>query len=177
MTLAAVFGFHAPLAEIVYRSAIVYVAVVGLMLLSGRRQLGQMTPFDLVLILLIANAVQNAMVGTDSTILGGVVAAAALIVTSQVFSRVAVRFGWFRRVVEGEPKLLIHDGQLVERNLHNTGVTQDLLLQACREHGFDTFAEVKSAVLEIDGTISIVPRNVPAVRTRHRVRATQPGGN
>jgi uncharacterized membrane protein YcaP (DUF421 family) len=121
--------------------------------------------------------VQNAMVGTDSTILGGVVAAAALIVTSQLFSRVAVRVGWFRRAVEGVPKLLIHDGQLVERNLHNTGVTEDLLLQACREHGFDTFAEVKSAVLEIDGTISIVPRNVPAVRTRHRLRATQPGGN
>jgi len=177
MMIAAVFGIHAPLLEIAYRSGIVYVAVVLLMLASGRRQLGQMTPFDLVLILLIANAVQNAMVGTDSTILGGIVAATALIATSQLFSRVLVRFRWFRHTLEGEPVLLVHNGQVVERNIHAVGLTDDLVLQACREHGFDTFEEVKGAVLEIDGTISIVPRGATTVRTRHRVRAIKPGGN
>ena len=102
MIVADVFGVHAPFLQITYRTIIIYVVIVLLMRLMGRRQLGQMTPFDLVLILLIANAVQNAMVGSDTTIFGGLVAAAALLVSDQVLSRVVDRIPRFRRIVEGQ---------------------------------------------------------------------------
>ena len=177
MSASDVFGIHAPFAQIAYRSAVVYVVIVILMRLTGRRQLGQMTPFDLVLILLIANAVQNAMVGSDVTIFGGLVAATALLATDQVFSRLVDRVPRLRRLFEGDPVLLVNDGKLIHSHLRAAGLTEDLVLQACREHGFDDISQVKLAILEIDGTISIVPVGTKSVRTRHRVRAFRPGGN
>lgn len=177
MSATDVFGIHAPFAQIAYRSAIVYFVIVILMRMTGRRQLGQMTPFDLVLILLIANAVQNAMVGPDVTIFGGLVAASALLVTDQVFSRLVDRVPRFRSVLEGDPVLLVNDGRLLESHVRAAGLTEELVMQACREHGFENISDVKLAVLEIDGTISIVPVGTKSVRTRHRVRAFRPGGN
>jgi len=177
MDAAGVFGIHAPLLEIVYRSAVIYVAVVVGMRLTGNRQLGQMTPFDLVLILLIANAVQNAMVGSDVTILGGVVAAGTLLVMNRIVSWVVERVPRLRGALEGHTVLLLNDGRLLEDQIRRAGLSDDLVLQAIREHGFDTAADVRMAVLEIDGTISIVPINAQTVRTRHRVRAIRPGGN
>lgn len=174
--IAAVFGLHAPFAEIVVRSVIVYVVIVLLMRVMGRRQLGQMTPFDLVLILLIANAVQNAMVGTDSTIFGGLVAAASLLTADQVLSRAVDRIPRFRRILEGQPILLVNDGRLIERHVAAAGLSEELVVQAIREHGFKNLGQVQMAVLEIDGTISIVPTGQGTVRTRHRVRAVRPGG-
>lgn len=171
------FGVHAPFAQIVVRSAIVYVAIVIGMRLTGSRQLGQMTPFDLVLILLLANAVQNAMVGSDVTILGGLVAAATLLTANRLTALVTDHVPWFRRAIEGRVLLLIHDGTLIEQNVRRAGLSGDLVLQAIREHGFERADQVRMAVLEIDGTISIVPRDAPTMRTRHRVRAVRPGGN
>ncbi|MDP9236204.1 MAG: DUF421 domain-containing protein [Chloroflexota bacterium] len=177
MSVTDVFGVHAPFAQIVYRSAIVYVAIVIGMRLTGSRQLGQMTPFDLVLILLIANAVQNAMVGTDVTILGGLAAAATLLVANRLTALITDRVPLFRRVLEGQVVLLVNDGKLIERNVQHAGLSDELVLQAIREHGFERPDQVRMAVLEIDGTISIVPIDARTVRTRHRVRAVRPGGN
>src|SRR6476661_5344528 len=102
MSVSEMFGIHAPFWQIVLRSAIVYVAVVIGMRVTGRRQLGQMTPFDLVLILLIANAVQNAMVGTDVTIFGGLTAAATLLVMNQATGQIIERIPRFGRVLQGQ---------------------------------------------------------------------------
>ena len=177
MSAADVIGIHAPFFEIAYRSAIVYVAIVLGMRLTGTRQLGQMTPFDLVLILLIANAVQNAMVGSDVSVLGGIVAAVTLLVMNRVIALATDRLPIFRRAVEGVPILLLNDGYLIEEHIERAGLSDDLVLQSIREHGFANASEVKMAVLEIDGTISIVPAGSATVRTRHRVRAVRPGGN
>ena len=177
MSAADVIGLHAPFFEIVYRSAIVYVAIVAGMRLTGTRQLGQMTPFDLVLVLLIANAVQNAMVGSDVTVLGGIVAAATLLVMNRAVSLATDRLPFFRRAIEGVPILLLNDGRLIEEHIQRAGLSDDLILQSIREHGFANASDVKMAVLEIDGTISIVPAGSATVRTRHRVRAVRPGGN
>ena len=177
MSAADVIGIHAPFFEIAYRSAIVYVAIVLGMRLTGTRQLGQMTPFDLVLILLIANAVQNAMVGSDVSVLGGIVAAVTLLVMNRVIALATDRLPIFRRAVEGVPILLLNDGYLIEEHIERAGLSDDLVLQSIREHGFANASEVKMAVLEIDGTISIVPAGSASVRTRHRVRAVRPGGN
>jgi uncharacterized membrane protein YcaP (DUF421 family) len=177
VSAADILGIHAPFLEIFYRSAIVYVAVVGGMRLTGARQLGQMTPFDLVLVLLIANAVQNAMVGTDVSILGGLAAAGTLLALNRTTAIATERLRFFRRALEGEPSLLLNDGKLIEAHIKRAGLTDDLVLQAIREHGFASAKDVKMAVLEIDGTISIVPVGTATVRTRHRVRAVRPGGN
>jgi uncharacterized membrane protein YcaP (DUF421 family) len=174
---ADVFGIHAPFWEIVYRSGIVYVAIVLGMRLTGARQLGQMTPFDLVLILLIANAVQNAMVGTDVTVLGGLTAAATLLVLNRAVAVATDRLPIFRRALEGEPVLLLNSGQLLEKAIQRVGLSDDMVMQAMREHGFDDLQKIHAAVLEVDGTISIVPNEGPRVRTRRRVRAVRPGGS
>jgi len=177
MSASDVFGIHAPFAQIVYRSAIVYVAIIAGMRLTGTRQLGQMTPFDLVLVLLIANAVQNAMVGPDVTILGGITAAATLLVLNFVTGRLIDRIPALRKTIEGQPILLLNAGKLIEDHIRKAGLDNDMVIQAIREHGFANPSDVRMAVLEIDGTISIVPAGTATVRTRHRVRALRPGGN
>jgi uncharacterized membrane protein YcaP (DUF421 family) len=177
VSVGDVFGVHAPYWQIVYRSAIVYVAIIAGMRITGARQLGQMTPFDLVLILLIANAVQNAMVGTDVTILGGITAAATLLVVNRTTGLLAERLPFLRSTLEGHPVLLLNDGKLLADHIRRAGLSDDLVLQSIREHGFADIADVRMAVLEVDGTISIVPTGSGTVRTRHRVRAVRPGGN
>jgi uncharacterized membrane protein YcaP (DUF421 family) len=176
MSAGDVFGIHAPFFEIVCRTAIVYVAIVAGMRLTGARQLGQMTPFDLVLILLIANAVQNAMVGADASIFGGVLAAATLLSLNRVTALLADRIPMFRHAIEGQIVVLLSDGKLIESQIQRAGLSDDLVMQAIREHGFDKASDVRMAVLEVDGTISIVPANANIVRTRRRVRAIRPGG-
>lgn len=175
MNISEVFGFHAPFLQIVYRSAIVYVAIIVGLRLSGRRQLGQMTPFDLVLVLLIANAVQNAMVGTDASILGGLLAAGTLLLLNLIIQRVTRRFGFLGRAIEGVPVVLISDGALMEHSITSQGFNKGDILQALREHGFDDPSKIHLAVLEVDGTISIVPFGAGTVRTRRSVRVVAEG--
>jgi uncharacterized membrane protein YcaP (DUF421 family) len=177
MNAADVFGIHAPFFQIVYRTALVYLAVLAGMRLTGARQLGQLTPFDLVLVLLIANAVQNAMVGTDVTIFGGITAAATLLVVNHGVGWLTDRIPALRRVAEGQTTLVIYDGRLLEDHIRRAGISDDIVMQSVREHGFEHASDVRTAVLEIDGTISVIPIETKPIRTRRRVRATKPGGN
>jgi uncharacterized membrane protein YcaP (DUF421 family) len=165
--------FHLDVAwwEVVFRTAIVYFALVAGFRFFGKRQIGQMTPFDLVIILLIANAVQNAMVGPDTSVTGGLVAAATLLVANYALSEARTRIPWLRQLVEGQPAVLVADGQVIDRALHHEGIDVDDLLQAIREHGMSGVNDVALAVLEVDGTISIVPRDATTtIRTRRRYR-------
>ena len=164
----------ASLLQIVVRTVITYLVILLLLRLGGKRELGQMTPFDLVVLLLIANAVQNAMVGSDSSLTGGLLAAAAILGTNWLVDRLGLRWGWLRRELRGTPTLLVHDGRLVEPNLRREGVAEEEVLQAAREHGLSELGEIKQAVLEIDGTISIVGPEAQIRRTRRRVRARKP---
>ncbi len=157
--------------EVVARTAIVYAALIAGFRFFGKRQIGQMTPFDLVIILLIANAVQNAMVGPDTSVTGGLIAALTLLVANYGVSKVRGRVPWLRELVEGQPAVLVSDGQVIDRTLHHEGVDIDDLLQAIREHGIGGVEDVALAVLEVDGTISIVPKDAgTTVRTRRRYR-------
>ncbi|HEX5367898.1 MAG TPA: YetF domain-containing protein [Dehalococcoidia bacterium] len=154
--------------SIVARTALVYIALLLGLRLAGKRELGQMTPFDLVVILLIANAVQNAMVGPDTSLIGGLIAAAVLVGLNYVVAYARRPIPWLRRAVEGSPTLLINDGEIVDANLRREGIDVDEVLMAIREHGLAGPDNVKVAVLEVDGSISIVPRdeNLPHRRTR-----------
>ncbi len=154
---------------IVARTVIVYVAVLLGLRLAGKRELGQMTPFDLVLVLLVANAVQNAMVGPDTSVTGGLIAAGVLVFGNYGLAQARERLPWLRRAVEGTPTLLINDGKLVLEHLREEGLDEDDILMAIREHGVADVAGVRMAVLETDGSISIVPGSAEAIRTRkHR---------
>ncbi len=113
-----------------------------------------MTPFDLTLLLLISNAVQNAMTGPDNSLAGGVVAACTLLVLNYVIAEASGGNRRFRRFIEGQPSLLIHNGEVIPSHLAREHVSLDELHRAIREHGIADFKDVALAVLEVDGSIS-----------------------
>ena len=158
------------LGGIVLRTLTVYIALLVGLRVAGKRELGQMSPFDLVVILVISNAVQNAMVGPDTSLTGGLVAVGTLLVGNWFVGRLGLHLGWFERGVRGTPTILIDQGQFVYEHLRREGLTPDEVIMALREHGVDEPSDVKIAVLEVDGTISVVPTGTPVRRTRHRLR-------
>jgi uncharacterized membrane protein YcaP (DUF421 family) len=152
------------LALVVVRTVVVYAVLLLVLRLAGKRELGQMTPFDLVVLLIISNAVQNAMVGPDTSLNGGLLAALTLVVVNRLVDRLGLRSAWLQHHLIGEPTLLVHDGALLADHLRREGISQDEVLQALREHGVDDLAAVKLAVLEADGTISVIPTDAPSSR-------------
>jgi uncharacterized membrane protein YcaP (DUF421 family) len=164
------------LGGIVLRTLAVYFVLLLGLRLAGKRELGQLSVFDLVVVLVIANAVQNAMVGPDTSLTGGLVAALTLLAANAFVGRVVSRASWLELRVRGTPTLLLNDGQLITEHLRQEGLTADEVMMAMREHGFDNFDDAKIAVLEVDGTISVVPRNATVHRTRRRVRGRKPAG-
>lgn len=141
---------------IVLRTIVVYGFVLAGLRLTGKREAGQMTPFDLALLLLLANAVQNAMVGSDSSLAGGLVAAAVLLVLNATVGRLTARSRLLSHVVRGRARLLVNRGVVLERNLADEGIRHEDLMQALREHGVGSLDDVRLAVLEVDGSISVL---------------------
>lgn len=161
----------ASLGVVAVRTCVVYVSLLIGLRLAGKRELGQMTAFDLVLILVVSNAVQNAMVGPDTSLTGGLVAAGTLLVVNRLVDRLDLRWGWLHRRLIGQPSLLVNHGRFLDEHLQREGVTRDEVMQALREHGIATVEDVQMAVLEVDGTISVVPADARTTRTRHRLRS------
>ncbi|MHB8510720.1 MAG: DUF421 domain-containing protein [Actinomycetota bacterium] len=160
-------------AEIAIKTAIVYVfLIIGLRLL-GKRELGQMSVYDLVMIIILGNAVQNAMINADNTLIGGVIAASVLLVLNRLFNTIIARSKRIEHAMVGEPVLLVHNGALIRRNMLREGVTIDQVMAALREHGMTDLAEVRVAVLEVDGTISVVSSTAPALKTRRHYRGVR----
>jgi uncharacterized membrane protein YcaP (DUF421 family) len=143
--------------DIVIRTTIIYLFVVVGLRFGGKRQVGQLSIVDLVVLLLLANAVQNSMVGDNSSILGGVVAGAVILVLGRSLNILIDRFRPIRELVVGEPRILIRDGNVSLRALRTEEISVDELMEALREHGLEETKDVKLAILEVDGSISIVP--------------------
>jgi len=146
-------GWHVVL-QIALRTGVIYLVVLIGVRLSGKREVGQMTPFDLTLLLLLSNSVQNAMTGPDTSLIGGVVAACTLLLLNYGIGSLSGTNRAFRRVVQGEPSLLVHDGQAIESHMSREHVSMDELERALREHGISNVRDVALAVLEVDGSIS-----------------------
>jgi uncharacterized membrane protein YcaP (DUF421 family) len=146
-------GAHV-LGEIALRTAVIYAVVLAGVRLSGKREVGQMTPFDLTLLLLISNAVQNAMTGSDTSLLGGVVAASTLLVLNYLVAELSGGNRRFRKFVQGQPSLLVHDGEIISAHMAKEHVSMDELHRSLREHGIASAKDVALAVLEVDGSIS-----------------------
>ena len=144
------------LLNVAVRTSAVYFALLAGLRLTGTRQFGQMSTFDLVLLLIIANAVQNAMVGPDTSLAGGLVAAGVLVGWHRVIDWWRLRSRRFAKVLAGEGIMLIHAGKVLDAHCRRAGITRDELLQALREHGVVDVGDVMLAVLEPDGTISVI---------------------
>jgi uncharacterized membrane protein YcaP (DUF421 family) len=167
-------GTHV-LLNILLRTAAIYLVVLIGVRLSGKREVGQMTPFDLTLLLLLSNAVQNAMTGPDTSVWGGVVAAGTLLIMNYLIAEVAGANRRFRKFVEGQPSLLIHDGKIISAHMAKEHVSADELHRALREHGIADYKDVALAVLEVDGSISCLKYDdlAPTAHTHLRRRFLQ----
>jgi uncharacterized membrane protein YcaP (DUF421 family) len=140
--------------QIALRTGVIYLVVLIGVRLSGKREVGQMTPFDLTLLLLLSNSVQNAMTGPDTSVIGGIAAAGTLLLVNYLVADLSGVNRRFRRFIQGEPSLLVHDGQIMESHMAREHVSMDELQRALREHGIATYHDVALAVLEVDGSIS-----------------------
>ena len=166
--MRGVFDLSIPLWELVLRTAVVYITVLGLLRLAGKRELGQMTPADLVVILIIANAVQNSMNGGDVSLIGGLVSAATLVGGNLLVGRFGRYLPIIGRLIVEEPTLLVQDGKPIVENLKHEHVDVAEVEMAAREHGISDLDEVAAAVLEIDGSISIIPKAGGGYHKSHR---------
>jgi uncharacterized membrane protein YcaP (DUF421 family) len=150
---------------LVVRAVIVYVFLGIALRIAGRRELAQMTAFDLVLLLILANAVQNSINAGDNSLGGGLISAATLLAINFAVGEAAYRWRWFERVVQGRPLTLVRDGKLVMRNLRRERITVEELRSALRKQNVDGVSRCKQAVLESDGTLTAVRDDV----TQHAV--------
>ena len=146
------------IAEKVVRSVAVYFFLLLAFRFTGKRQVGQLTPFDLVVLLIISNVVQNALIGNDNSLGGGLLGATTILALNYAITEVAYRSKRARRLLETQPTLLIHNGQVLQDNLRRERITFDDLLGALRRNGLVEPTEVRFAVLEENGSISVVPR-------------------
>ncbi len=159
-----------PAWELAVRSAVIYLALLIGLRLFGKREVGQFTLFDLVMELLVANAVQPAMTGPDSSLFGGLIIIVVLLVLNWGVGMLRLRVPRLRGVLEGHPTVIAQEGQWLPEALRREGVDQEEAEAAMREHGVEDIKDVKLAVLETDGSISIVPADAHTLRTRRRVR-------
>lgn len=146
----------------------VYLFIVVAIRLFGKKELAQLSVVDLVFILLISNAVQNAMVGPDSTLLGGLVAATTLFVVNYLLKYLQYKFPKFGKVVQGDAIMLVFDGKYLESHLKKARITEDEIMEAVREHGVASIEEVNLAIMEVDGSISVLSNKFQKRTTRKR---------
>lgn len=144
--------------EKVVRSVVVYLFILVAFRFTGKRQVGQLTPFDLVVLLLISNVVQNAVIGPDSSLTGGLIGAVVILLLNWAIVEITYRSKRARRLIEASPTLLVHNGRILHDALARERVTLDDLHAALRRAGLVEASEVRFAVLEENGAISVVPR-------------------
>src|SRR5579875_728089 len=147
-----------PVIEKIVRPIIIYLFLVAALRLSGKRELAQLNKFDLVVLLILSNTVQNAIIGNDNSVLGGLLGALVLLATNWLADRYLYSHPRLEHLFEGEPVVLVRDGQVCEAACAKEKITRSELLAAIRRQGLTDIAEVKLAVLETGGNISVVPQ-------------------
>lgn len=144
-----------PLLEKVVRAVAVYLFLVVIIRVAGKRQLAELTPLDLVVALTLSNAVQNAIIGDDTSITGGFIGGGVLVFVNYLTVRFLFQHPGADRLVQGEPVLLVEHGRPLLENLKKELITEDELFVACREQGAERIEDVEKAILEADGHISV----------------------
>jgi len=148
-------AFQIPPLEKVLRTVLVYLAILVIVRVAGKRLLAQMNSLDLVVVLLLSNVVQNAIIGDDNSLVGGVLGAVVLVTANAGLERIAQVFPAFRRVVEGRPTPVVRDGEVIDGALDRLGMTRGELNWALRHQGADRVSEVETATLDPGGSLTV----------------------
>ncbi|MEI6176278.1 MAG: YetF domain-containing protein [Verrucomicrobiota bacterium] len=152
------FNLSVPWWEFVIRCVVVYVFLLVMLRISGKRQIGQLSPFDFVLLLVLSNSVQNSMNAGDNSLLGGLIAATTLIILNYLVSQAVFRDKRLEFIIEGRPQILIHDGKLFEDIMARSQLTHHELNAALRQSGCSNIDEVHCAILENNGSVTVTSR-------------------
>jgi uncharacterized membrane protein YcaP (DUF421 family) len=166
--LTDMFVLALPVAEKILRPIFIYLFLVIGLRLAGKRELAQLNPFDLVVLLTLSNTVQNAIIGNDNSVTGGVIGAATLLVVNYLVVRFLFRHEKLDQLVEGQETILIENGKLREDRLAKELLTRQELEAAAHRQGFNSLSEVKRAVLEPGGTLSFFAKRPQPEEARHR---------
>jgi len=157
-----------PILEKILRPAIVYLFLVVGLRLSGKRELAQLNPFDLVVLLTLSNTVQNAIIGDDNSVTGGIVGATALLAVNYLVVRFLYDHRKLDQLVEGRADVLIEDGKVRTQHLKKELITLEQLAAAARKQGFDSLSEVQQCILEPGGTLTFIARKPATEDVRHQ---------
>ena len=162
-----------PIAEKIIRPVVVYFFLVGGLRLAGKRELAQLNPFDLIVLLTLSNTVQNAIIGEDNSITGGLIGAATLLLVNHWFVRYLYGHGRIDRLVQGDSAVLIQDGAVKTERLREELITIAELESAAHKQGFSSLEEIERAVLEPGGNISFFAKKPTADDERHAALVEQ----
>jgi len=162
------FFLAVPIAEKILRPICVYAFLIVGLRLSGKRELVQLNPFDLIVLLTLSNTVQNAIIGDDNTVTGGVIGATSLLVVNYLVVRFLYKHRDLDQLIEGRADVLIEDGKVRIQHLKKELITMAQLEAAARKQGFDTLSEVQQCVLEPGGTISFIGKKPGSDEARHQ---------
>jgi len=162
------FHLGLPIFEKMLRPVIVYAFLVISLRLAGKRELAQLNPFDLVVLLTLSNTVQNAIIGDDNSVTGGLLGAATLLGINYLVVRFLYRHQTLERLVEGDADVLVEDGQVKEERLKQELITRAELEMAARKQGLGSLDEIERAILEPGGTISFAAKKPTPETTRHQ---------
>ncbi|MFY8067810.1 MAG: DUF421 domain-containing protein [Flavobacterium sp.] len=154
--------------DITLRSVAVYFFMIIALRIFGKKELSQLNTADVILILLISNSVQNAMVGANTSLYGGIIAAFSLFLINYIFKKVMLKSKFIKELVQDKPEVLIHNGKIEFKTIARLGITAEELEEAMREHGIEYYKDVKLAMFEIDGNISIISGNENLKQTHHK---------
>ncbi|MFA6017029.1 MAG: YetF domain-containing protein [Patescibacteria group bacterium] len=157
------------LVSIVFRSVIVYLFVIIAIRLFGKKELSQLSIIDLVFILLISNSLQAAMIGNDTTLVGGLAAAGSLFIVNWLLKNLIYKSKKISETIQGSPILLVYQGKVLHKHLEKAQISHDELEAAIREHGVKNIEAVDLAVLEVDGNISVLSSNFTKKTRKRRV--------
>jgi uncharacterized membrane protein YcaP (DUF421 family) len=150
-----------PVGEKILRALIIYLFLLLVFRFLGRHQVGQMTPFDLVVLLILSNVLQNAMIDPDNSVSGCLIGACTVLAANWIISRWAAASPRFERAVEGVPTMLVHRGQIVEKNLRHECISREELMSNLRSQGVFHVSEIHAAILEVSGRISVLKEEAP----------------
>ncbi|HST26451.1 MAG TPA: YetF domain-containing protein [Gaiellaceae bacterium] len=167
----AIFHLDLSVAEKVLRSILIYAFLVVALRVVGKRELGQANTLDLVVLLLVANAVQNGIIGNDNSVTGALIGAVTLFVVNEALNRTTYAFPWVERVVEGNSTVLIQSGRPMNKALFRAGISLPDLRAIARRQGFDDLGKVHTAILETNGVISMFSKDEPQL-----YHPAEPGG-
>jgi uncharacterized membrane protein YcaP (DUF421 family) len=141
--------------EFIVRAVLVYIFLIVILRITGKRQVGQLAPFDLVLLLVLSNAVQNSMNGGDNSVVGGMISAMTLVATNWIVGYATYKSKWLEALIEGRPQVLIRDGHVNREVMRSALLTHHELEAALRRSGCAAVTDVAFAVLETNGQISV----------------------